>query len=203
MTNMQATEWVTRGPKNSLTDVAGVRVGHVTLIVGDGPLTPGRGPIRTGVTAIIPCEDIYNHKLVAGAHVINGFGKMTGLPQVRELGRIETPIVLTNTLSVWPAADGLVDYLLERNPDIGVSGPTCNPVVGECNDSYLNDIRGRHVQAAHVRQALEESTDAAVVEGSVGAGTGMVCYGFKGGIGSRACACSDEGLLVVRPNGLL
>ena len=183
---MSSGELIARGPKNSLTDVAGVRVGHVTLISGDGPLVPGRGPVRTGVTAIIPCEGIYTHKLIAGAHIINGFGKMTGLPQVHELGRIETPILLTNTLSVWQAADGLVDYVLERNPDIGISGPTCNPVVGECNDSFLNDIRGRHVRAAHARQALDNASDAAVVEGSVGAGTGMGCYGFKGGIGSAS-----------------
>ena len=184
--NMPSCEWITRGPKNSLTDIAGVRVGHVTLISGDGPLVPGHGPVRTGVTGIIPCEDIYKHKLAAGAHVINGFGKMTGLPQVHELGRLETPILLTNTLSVWQAADGMVDYLLARHPDIGISGPTCNPVVGECNDSFLNDIRGRHVRAAHARQALDGATDAAVLEGSVGAGTGMICYGFKGGIGSAS-----------------
>jgi len=98
-----------RGPGNSLTDVAGVRVGHVTLISGDGPLVPGRGPVRTGVTAILPGEDLYRCKLAAGVHIINGFGKMTGIPQVEEMGRLESPIMLTSTLCTWRVADGVVD----------------------------------------------------------------------------------------------
>ena len=175
-----------RGPKNSLTDVAGVRVGHVTLISGDGPLVPGTGPIRTGVTVILPGEDVYRDKCGAGVHVINGFGKMLGIPQVEELGRLESPIALTSTLSVWHAADGLTDYLLRRHPEIGRTGPTCNPVVGECSDASLNDMQGRHVRPQHVLEAVERAAEAPVEEGAVGAGTGMVCYGFKGGIGSSS-----------------
>jgi D-aminopeptidase len=175
-----------RGPKNSLTDVGPIRVGHVTLVSGEGPLVPGRGPVRTGVTVIVPHEDVYRHKCGAGVHVINGFGKMLGIPQVEELGRLESPVALTSTLSVWHAADGLTDYFLRRHPEIGRTGPTCNPVVGECSDARLNDIQGRHVLAQHVLEAIERATDAPVDEGAVGAGTGMICYGFKGGVGSSS-----------------
>jgi D-aminopeptidase len=175
-----------RGPKNSLTDVQGVRVGHVTLISGEGPLVPGVGPVRTGVTGIVPDDDVYVRKCAAGVHVINAFGKMTGIPQIQELGRLETPIALTSTLCVWHAADGIAEYLLRRYPDIGRTGPTCNPVVGECSDARLNDMRGRHVQGHHVLEALERATEAPVEEGALGAGTGMICYGFKGGIGSAS-----------------
>ena len=175
-----------RGPKNSLTDVGRIRVGHVTLVSGDGALVPGLGPVRTGVTAIVPEDDIYEHKCAAGVHVINGFGKMTGISQVEELGRLETPIALTSTLCVWHAADGIVEYLLRRHPDLGRTGPTCNPVVGECSDARLNDMRGRHVRAEHVLDALDRATDAPVEEGSVGAGTGMICYEMKGGIGASS-----------------
>ena len=175
-----------RGPHNSLTDVAGVLVGHVTLIAGDGPLVPGRGPVRTGATAIIPGDDVLRGKFVAGIHVINGFGKATGIPQVEEMGRLETPILLTSTLCTWRVADGVVDYLLQRHPEIGRTAPTCNVVVGECSDARLNDMRGRHVRAEHAVQAIEAATDGPAPEGAVGAGTGMVCYGFKGGIGSAS-----------------
>lgn len=175
-----------RGPNNSLTDVGRIRVGHVTLVSGDGPLVPGRGPVRTGVTAIIPDDDIYEHKCAAGVHVINGFGKMTGISQVEEMGRLETPIALTSTLCVWHAADGIVDYLLRRHPDLGRIGPTCNPIVGECSDARLNDMRGRHVRAEHVLDALDRATRAPVEEGAVGAGTGMICYEMKGGIGASS-----------------
>lgn len=175
-----------RGPGNSLTDVGAIRVGHVTLVSGDGPLVPGRGPVRTGVTVIVPGEDVYRDKCAAGVHVINGFGKMLGLAQVQELGRLESPIALTGTLSVWHAADGLTDHLLRRHPEIGRIGPTCNPVVGECSDARLNDIQGRHVQPHHVLEAIERASESPVEEGIVGAGTGMVCYGFKGGIGSSS-----------------
>ena len=183
---MQDDALALRGPKNSLTDVPEIRVGHVTLVSGEGPLVPGKGPVRTGVTAIVPDWDVYRDKCAAGVHVINGFGKMTGIPQVQELGRLETPIALTSTLSVWHAADGIVEYLLRRDPDLARNGPTCNPVVGECNDGRLNDMRGRHVRAEHVLDALQRATDAPVPEGAVGGGTGMVCYGLKGGIGSAS-----------------
>lgn len=175
-----------RGPKNSLTDVAPICVGHVTLLSGDGPLVPGTGPVRTGVTVIVPGEDVYRDKCAAGVHVINGFGKMLGIPQVEELGRLESPIALTSTLAAWHAADGLTDYLIRQHPEIGRTGPTCNPVVGECSDARLNDIQGRHVQPHHVLEAIERASKTPIDEGAVGAGTGMVCYGFKGGIGSSS-----------------
>ncbi|GAB6875341.1 P1 family peptidase [Thermaerobacter litoralis] len=178
-----------RGPHNAITDVAGVRVGHATVIRGEGPLRTGQGPARTGVTVVLPPGDlrsIYDAKFPAAAHVINGFGKALGLAQVMELGRLETPILLTSTLSIWRAADALVDHILAAHPDIGVRAPTVNVVAGECNDGWLNDIRGRHVGPREVAEALAAAAGGPVAEGSVGAGTGMVCYGFKGGIGTAS-----------------
>ena len=188
------------GPLNAITDVAGVLVGHTTLAWGEGPLVPGVGPVRTGVTAIRPHPgNLFRDKVTAAVHVINGFGKSVGFPQVQELGNLETPILLTNTLSVGAVSDALVGYMLDQNPEIGDSTGTVNPVVGECNDSYLNDIRGRHVHAAHVLAALETASGGLVPEGAVGAGTGMSCYGFKGGIGtsSRVVAAFTLGALVL------
>lgn len=185
------------GPLNAITDVAGVLVGHTTLSWGEGALVPGAGPVRTGVTAIKPHPgNLFRDKVTAAVHVINGFGKSAGLPQVEELGTIETPILLTNTLSVGQASDALVGYMLDQNPDIGISTVgTVNPLVGECNDGYLNDIRGRHVKAEHVCAALDAATGGPVVEGAVGGGTGMSCYGFKGGIGtaSRVARAGETG----------
>ncbi|MBE3590137.1 MAG: P1 family peptidase [Firmicutes bacterium] len=181
-----AEEALWKGPLNAITDVEGVRVGHVTLVRGEGRLVPGRGPVRTGVTVIVPGEGVYERKFVAGAHVINGFGKAVGLPQLVELGRLETPIGLTNTLCVWRAAEALAEAAIRENPGIGVRGPTVNPVVGECNDGYLNDIQGMHVRKEDVALALERASAGPVEEGAVGAGTGMVCYGWKGGIGSAS-----------------
>lgn len=178
------------GEANAITDVPGVRVGHVSLISGEGPLRPGIGPIRTGVTAIWPHEgNPYQEKVPAASFVLNGYGKTVGLAQVSELGVIETPILLTNTLNVPRVADGLISYLIQQNPDLA----TVNPVVGECNDSYLNDIRGRHVHEEHVTEALDAAKPGPVTEGAVGAGVGMTCYGFKGGIGtaSRRVQLSD------------
>ncbi|WPD19564.1 P1 family peptidase [Thermaerobacter composti] len=178
-----------RGPHNAITDVAGVRVGHATVIRGEGPLRVGEGPVRTGVTIVLPPGDlraIYDGKFPAAAHVINGFGKALGLAQLMELGRLETPILLTSTLSIWRAADALLDHILESHPDIGVTTPTVNVVAGECNDGWLNDIRGRHVGPREVAAALAAAAGGPVAEGSVGAGTGMVCYGFKGGIGTAS-----------------
>jgi D-aminopeptidase len=128
-------------------------------------------------------------------HTINGFGKACGFEQVRELGEIETPVALTNTLNVWRVADALVDHALRTNPAIGITTGTVNPVVGECNDGYLNDIQGRHVTAAHVQQALDAATSGPVVEGAVGAGAGTSCYGWKGGIGtaSRVTSAASGG----------
>lgn len=165
------------GRKNVITDVSGVKVGHITL---------NDGAIKTGVTAILPHEgNWFREKLLAAVHVINGFGKSVGTIQIDELGTLETPIVLTNTLSVGTAYDAVVDYMLERNPEIGDTTGTVNPVVYECNDGYLNDIRGKYVKRDHVFEALDHATDE-MVEGAVGAGTGMSCFGMKGGIGTAS-----------------
>ncbi|HLO02034.1 MAG TPA: P1 family peptidase, partial [Symbiobacteriaceae bacterium] len=155
------------GPHNAITDVPGVRVGHSTLIKGDGPLKPGQGPVRTGVTAILPHGgNLFAQKVRAGLFVLNGFGKAIGLAQVAELGTIETPILLTNTLSAPRVADTLIDLMIEQNPGIGITTSTVNPLVGECNDGYLNDIQGRHVTPAMVRQAVAEATEGPVQQGA-------------------------------------
>lgn len=175
------------GRHNAITDVSGVRVGHTTLVRGEGPLRPGSGPVRTGVTVIVPHGDNpFRRKVRASCHVINGFGKAAGLVQLAELGELETPIALTNTLNVGVVWDALVEYMLAGNPDVGVTTGTVNPVVAECNDGYLNDIRGRHVRAEHVLAALEGAAGGPVSEGNVGAGTGMSALGFKGGIGTAS-----------------
>lgn len=184
------------GKYNAITDVPGVKVGHVTLIAGEGPLRPGHGPVRTGVTAILPHGgNLFRAKVRAVAHVVNGFGKSVGLPQITELGNIETPILLTNTLNVGSVADALIEYMLMQNEDIGVTTGTVNPVVGECNDGFLNDIRGRHVKKDHVFAAITGASAGPVPEGAVGAGTGMSTFDFKGGIGtsSRVVPAADGG----------
>lgn len=166
-----------KGRLNKITDVPGVRVGHVTRHEGD---------INTGVTAILPhTGDMFHDKCPAASHVINGFGKSIGLVQVNELGTIETPLLLTNTLSVGTAATALVKYMLERNADIGCDTGTVNPMVFECNDGHLNDIRGLHVTEQNALDALANAADD-FEEGAVGAGSGMSCYSLKGGIGSAS-----------------
>ncbi|WP_432405426.1 P1 family peptidase [Wukongibacter sp. M2B1] len=177
------------GELNSITDVKGVRVGHITLNAGN---------IKTGVTAIIPCcDNIFQNKLLCGLDIINGFGKSVGLVQIDELGTLETPIVLTNTLSVGDASKGLIQYMLSNNPDIGISTGTVNPVVCECNDGYLNDIRGFHITPSHVFDAISAASHS-FKEGSVGAGTGMSAYKLKGGIGtaSRSITLCGEKYIV-------
>lgn len=177
----------TPGPWNAITDVSGVRVGHTTISFGAGRLQPGAGPARTGVTVVLPHSgNLFTEKVVAAVHTINGYGKACGFEQVRELGELETPIALTNTLNVWRVADTLVDFSIQHNPDIGIRQSTVNPVVGECNDGYLNDIQGRHVRAEHVLAALGQAAAGPVAEGAVGAGTGTSCYGWKGGIGTAS-----------------
>ena len=177
-----------RGPHNTITDIVGVSVGHVTLIEGEGPLIPGQGPVRTGVTVILPRKgNVYRRQVTAAVHVVNGFGKSVGFPQVVELGVIETPIALTNTLSTWRVADALVDYLIRENPGVY----SFNPVVGECNDSFLNDVIGRHVRTHHVFQAIAAATSPNTEEGNVGAGTGMTAFGWKGGIGTSSRICDS------------
>jgi D-aminopeptidase len=165
------------GPLNAITDVDGVRVGHTTIIRG--------GDIRTGVTAILPHGgNLFREKVPAAIFVGNGFGKLMGSTQVSELGEIETPIILTSTLSVPRAADALLDYMLSLPGNESVQ--SVNPVVGETNDGYLNDIRGRHITSDDVFNALKTAKGGAVDEGAVGAGTGTVAFGFKGGIGTAS-----------------
>ena len=175
------------GTHNAITDVAGVRVGHVTLIRGDGPLTPGMGPVRTGVTVILPHDgNLFREKVPAAVFVLNGFGKCMGQEQIDELGVIETPIALTGTMNVGVVTDGLIAHAIRTNPDAGISTSTVNPVVGECSDAYLNDQQGRHVRQEHVLAAIDAARGGPVDEGAVGAGTGMSLFGFKGGIGTAS-----------------
>lgn len=177
------------GLLNAITDVAGVKVGHVTLIRGED--------IRTGVTAILPHEgNIFQEKVPAAIAVANGFGKLMGYTQVEEMGNLETPVILTNTLSVPTAADAVIDFILSLPGNEKVE--SINPVVGETNDGYLNDIRGRHIKKEHVLEAIGKAVDGPVEEGSVGAGTGTMCFDFKGGIGtsSRRLPASRGGYTV-------
>ena len=175
------------GPHNAITDVAGVRVGHTTLISGEGPLRPGHGPVRTGVTVILPHDgNLFRQKVRAAVYTINGFGKVCGFEEVRELGVIEAPIALTNTLNVGLVADALAQYAVRQSPEIGVRTSSVNVVVGETNDGYLNDLQGRHVRAEHVWAAIEAASTGPVPEGNVGAGTGTSCFGWKGGIGTAS-----------------
>lgn len=175
------------GALNAITDVAGVQVGHATLIAGEGALLPGKGPVRTGVTVVLPHGgNLFREKVPAAVHTINGFGKATGFEQVRELGVIEAPVGLTNTLNVGLVLDALVQHAVHQSPEIGVSAGSINIVVGETNDMFLNDLQGRHVRAEHVWQALQAAAGGPVQEGNVGAGTGTTCLGWKGGIGTSS-----------------
>lgn len=170
------------GKRNLITDVPGVAVGHATIIKGKSDSGRVDGIIRTGVTSVtFPGRDYYVNPLRAGVHVINGFGKTVGLEEVRETGRIETPLCITNTLSVWTVAESLAKMTLASHPDVR---SVC-PVVGECNDGYLNDIRGFHVKPHHVREAVENAKKDFEL-GSVGAGTGMRGIGYKAGVGSAS-----------------
>ncbi len=165
------------GPLNAITDVAGVKVGHVTLVEGKD--------VRTGVTAVLPHGgNIYQDKVPAGISVANGYGKLTGVTQVEELGTLETPVVLTSTLSVPTAADAVIDWTLGLPGNERVA--SVNPVVGETNDGWLSDIRGRHVTRAHVLEAIRNASAGPVAEGAVGAGTGTTCFSYKGGIGTSS-----------------
>lgn len=165
------------GRRNTIADVPGVSVGHTTMIQGD---------VRTGVTAILPHQDdMFRDKVVAAAIVLNGFGKSTGLVQVNELGTLETPILLTNTFAVGTCANALVRRAVRGNTDIGRTTATVNPVVLECNDGYLNDGQQRAITETHADDAIEAAAEEFAV-GSVGAGTGMSCFGLKGGIGSAS-----------------
>ena len=172
------------GKRNLITDIPGVKVGHATIKDGE---------INTGVTAILPHGgNLFKEKVMAGCAVLNGFGKSLGLVQIEELGTIETPILMTNTLSVGTAAEALVKYMLKDNPDIGVETGTVNCVVTECNDGRLNDIRGLHVKEEHVNEAINNASED-FEEGAIGGGTGMVCLGLKGGIGSASRVIPVDG----------
>ena len=169
------------GKWNAITDVNGVKVGHETIIQGDN--------VRTGVTIIVPHEgNLFKDKVMAAVYVTNGFGKALGFTQVEELGTIETPIGLTNTLNIFSVANAIVDYMIINNPNIR----SVNPVVGETNDSGLNDIQGRHVSKNHVFNAIKNAKAGSVLEGSIGAGTVTRALGFKGGIGTSSRVLTKE-----------
>ena len=173
------------GDHNAITDVPGVRVGHATIIRGDGPLVVGRGPVRTGVTVMFPHDDNpWDTGVFAGFHRLNGNGEMTGLEWIRESGLLLSPIALTNTHSLGTVRDGLIAEEVARRPPGEVFWGL--PVVGETWDGHLNDINGFHVRRSHVRSAIDAARPGAVIEGAVGGGTGMVCHGFKGGIGTSS-----------------
>jgi D-aminopeptidase len=176
------------GPLDAITDVEGVRVGHETLISGDGPLVVGAGPVRTGVTVILPRADhAWNRPLFAGTHTLNGAGEMTGLEWLRESGTLTGPIGITNTHSVGTVRDTFVGYEAEMRAASGDTGHWwCVPVVAETYDGVLNDINGMHIRPEHVRRALAAASSGSVAEGNVGGGTGMICFGFKGGIGTAS-----------------
>jgi D-aminopeptidase len=179
------------GPHNAITDVAGVRVGHATIMSGEGPLKVGEGPVRTGVTVIVPHEgDIGAEPLFAGSHTLNGNGEMTGLLWIKESGMLTSPIAITNTHSVGTVRDALITYEVERmnRPDLFWS----LPVVAETYDGWLNDINGLHVKAEHVYAALDNAAGGPVEEGCVGGGTGMICHEFKGGIGTASRVVSQD-----------
>ncbi len=162
------------GKHNAITDVPGVKVGHITLIEGDS--------VRTGVTAILPHDDIWKSRLFGAAHTIHGNGESTGIARINQAGWIESPILLTNTLSVGAVHDGVVRYIIKRYPDDNI----VLPIVAECYDGGLNDISGLHVKPEHAIEAIEKASSGPVAEGCVGGGTGMRSYGFKAGIGSAS-----------------
>jgi D-aminopeptidase len=174
------------GARNSIADVPGVTVGHATIIEGD---------VLTGVTAVLPHDgDLFTDRPVAATHVLNGFGKSVGLMQVNELGCLETPILLTNTFGVSPCATALIRRAVRDNPEIGRQTPTVNPVVLECNDGYLNDIQAMAVTEAHAEAAIEAAAED-FAAGAVGAGTGMSCFGLKGGVGSASRQLRMDGAI--------
>ena len=182
------------GPHNAITDVAGVRVGHATLIRGDGPRVVGRGPVRTGVTVVVPHDgDPFVEPVFAGCHRLNGNGELTGLEWIRESGFLTSPIAITNTHSVGVVRDALIAHAIRHHP-AGAEFWSL-PVVGETYDGVLNDMNGFHVRPEHLDAALDGAAAGPVTEGAVGGGTGMICHEFKGGIGtaSRMVTEADGG----------
>src|SRR4051794_39019094 len=181
------------GPRNSLVDVAGVRVGHATL-----------PDFHTGVTAVLPHGgNPYAEKVLAACHIVNGYGKAAGLSQLEELGTLESPILLTGTVSVGPVWEGGLRWLLDLNPEAAIDRDTVNVVVGECFDGWLGDSRGLHVRPEHALEAIKGASDGEVAEGAVGAGAGTTCFGFKSGVGasSRLAGGATLGCLVVANYG--
>jgi D-aminopeptidase len=179
------------GPHDAITDVDGVRVGHSTIVRGEGPLTLGEGPVRTGVTVVCPREGLTRDEPVfAGSHTFNGNGEMTGLEWIREAGTLATPVAITNTHSVGVVRDALVRAEMEASTD--EEDYWSLPVVAETYDGTLNDINGQHVTTEHVFEALASASDGRVEEGSVGGGTGMICHEFKGGIGTSSRRLPEE-----------
>jgi D-aminopeptidase len=180
------------GPVDGLTDVPGVRVGAVTKIEGDGPLVPGTGPVRTGATGILPNDDPWMRRVAAATFDLNGNGEMTGAHWVDQAGFLETPIVLTDTLDIGRADDGVVSWLISKHSDIGIRADVPLPVVAECDDQGMNDIQGRHVAPDDVVALLNAAAPGDFPRGNVGAGTGMHAFGFKGGIGSASRVLPKE-----------
>jgi D-aminopeptidase len=167
------------GPRNALVDVPGVRVGHVTLIEGSS--------VRTGVTAVLPHGgNVYADKVLGACHVLNGYGKATGLTQLAELGTVESPLLVTNTLAVGAVWEGALRHLLGHNPGAGREGETVNVIVTECFDGWLSDARGLQVRPEHALEAIDSASETDVSEGAVGAGTGTTCFGFKSGVGTAS-----------------
>ncbi|HWT00724.1 MAG TPA: P1 family peptidase [Pyrinomonadaceae bacterium] len=186
------------GPFNAITDVKGVEVGFTTLVSGEGKLTAGRGPIRTGVTAILPQGKNFRGRVFAAWHTLNGNGEMTGTTWLEESGNLGTPVLITNTHSVGVVRDAVIEWNARRGGGEGYSGDFSLPVVAETWDGFLNDINGFHVRKEHVFQALDGAQSGKVAEGNVGGGTGMVAHGFKGGTGtsSRVLTAADGGYTV-------
>lgn len=171
------------GTYNAITDVPGIMVGHKTLSYK----LKGDCVVQTGVSAILPHQgNLFQEKVLGSTYVINGFGKTVGTIQIDELGLIESPILLTNTLSVPAVSEGTIRYLLQQNPQIRNTTDSINVIVGECNDGYLNDIHGLHIRPEHAIEAIQSAKSGMVEEGCVGAGTGMSCFGYKGGIGTSS-----------------
>lgn len=180
------------GKLNSITDVPGVKVGYTTVKLGGSaedvniPRPKGRGAARTGVTAIVPGENIYDNRLLAGSYVLNGAGELMGITQLLEWGLIETAILLTNTLNVGKVADSCIKWMAEQHSSLGDSHDVVIPVVGECDDSFLNDIRGNSITTEQVFQSLYAARGGVIQEGNVGGGTGMICCDLKGGTGTSS-----------------
>jgi D-aminopeptidase len=187
------------GRYNAITDVPDVRVGHSTLLLGTGPLVVGKGPVRTGVTAILPnAGNVFQERVIGSGFVLNGAGEVSGLTQLIEWGLIETPILLTNTLSVGAVSSATVRHMIKSNPGIGTKHDVVIPLVGECDDSWLNDVAGAHLKPEHVFEALDNAASGPVAEGSVGGGAGMMTCDFNAGIGtsSRRLPKSEGGYTV-------